>query len=93
MQTHAQNYSAHVDRGPSRGSSVFRPGNEDPHWHGQKLINYNIFATAGWETEREHYTIQVEKSGRCIKSELWLVDRVHEGSLGSAIIGENKLTL
>ena len=45
------------------------------------------------EAERERNTIQDEKSGRCIKSELWLVDRVHKGYLGSALIGENKLTL
>ena len=82
-----------MDRGPSRESSVCRPGNEDLHWHVQKLINYNIVATAGWEAEREHYAIQVGKSGRCITSELWLVDQVHKGYLGSALICQNKLTL
>ena len=36
-RTCAGKYSAHVDRGPSGGPCVRRPGSEDPHWHEQKF--------------------------------------------------------
>ena len=44
LQTRARKIPAHVDWGPSGGSSVRRPGGEDPHWPELKFteLSHNL---------------------------------------------------
>ena len=41
-----QKISAHSDVGPSGGSSVRRPGSEDPHRHEWNFVHFLIFHTS-----------------------------------------------